>query len=443
MTSPVALLRERRFTPLFLVQFLGAFNDQVFKTGFVSLLTYRLADEMGLNAGFHNTLAAALFIIPFALFAPTAGQIADGMDKARMMRWVKGAEIGLMTLGAIAFQVQNLGLLYALLFLMGAQSAVFSPIKYGVLPQYLRPHELIAGNGLIQGATFLAILMGQIVGLNLILSHNGALVIAAAVICVSILGFVASLYAPPAPPPGAGPKPDFLFPRAVWNVVRESRQSRAAFRAILGVGWFWFVGALFMALLLPFAKEGLHADQGVSTLLLATFSLGVAAGSVLCARLYSGGPRMGAAPWGAVGIAVFSIGLYLSAEGYRAAAPAPEGLIGVSAFLARDWSWSALACFAGLAACAGVYLTPLNALMQAEAPPEARGRIVACSNVIDSALMASSSLVGMALIAAGLSAHAIMALIGASGFFAALWAARYAPETRLGRAAGRIWPPAA
>ncbi len=433
-SSPLRLLGERRFWPLFGAQALGAFNDQVFKTGFVSLITFRLADLHGLNAGFHNAFAAGLFILPFALFAPTAGQIADGMDKGLMMKRVKAAEIVLMLLAALAYHLQNLTLLYGLLFLMGAQSAVFSPIKYGILPQYLKPGELVAGNGLIQAATFLAILFGQIAGAKLVLGEAGVTIISVLVVLVAVAGWLFSLKTPPAPPLGASPpRVDWVFPRAVWSVIRETRRNRPAFKAILNIAWFWFLGATYMALVLPFAKESLGADENVSVILLAAFSIGVALGSAACARLYKGEARVDLAGWAAVGMAVLAILLFFATKAYQAAAPLPEALMGPAAFWTRAWAWAILLCFVGLAAAAGLYITPLNARMQTAAEPEARGRVVAASNVLDSLLMVLSSVAAMGLIAAGLSHEAIFALVGATGFLAALWAAADAPQGILGR----------
>ena len=172
-----ALLKTRRFLPVFLVQFLGAFNDQVYQKAFVALVTYRLADQVGMDVAMLGAIASALFILPFAIVSPTAGQYADRVDKAVMMRWVKGWEIVVMGLAVIGYQTQNIYFLYFVLLLMGAQSAVFAPIKYGVLPQYLHRDELLGGNGLVQGFTFLAILFGSIIGNELILTNNGVLVI--------------------------------------------------------------------------------------------------------------------------------------------------------------------------------------------------------------------------------------------------------------------------
>jgi len=219
------LLGQRRFWPLFWVQFLGALNDHVFKNAFMALLTWRLADRLGLNLDFHVLFAGALYILPFALVAGTAGQIADGVDKARMMRVVKAAEIGLMAAAAVAFHLQSLWLLYLLLFLMGAQSAVFAPIKYAVLPSLLPRRELMAGNGLVQSATFLAIVLGQVLGIKVALAPDGIGAVSGAVIALATLGFLASLYAPPMPPAGPAPMAPLCSAagsrQRAWSTVRR------------------------------------------------------------------------------------------------------------------------------------------------------------------------------------------------------------------------------
>lgn len=426
-SGPLALMGQRRFAPLFWVQLFGAFNDQVFKTGLLTLLTFRLADEMGLNASLHNTIGAALFILPFALFAPTAGQIADGVDKAKMMRFVKGFEIVLMILAAIAYQVQNLTFLYILLFLMGAQSAIFGPIKYGILPQYLRENELIGGNGLIQGATFLAILIGQIAGAKLILTDAGVTIIGVTVVGVAIIGFIASLFAPSAPPLGPAPKVDWFFPRAMWRVIVDGRKVPKAFEAVLAIAWFWFTGATFLALLPPYAKETLGGDENVFILLLATFSVGVAIGAVLCGKIFGSEARVRTSAWGAGGIAVFSVLLWLATGRYSAATDILQqtDLIGIATFLSEPSAWMVLVCFALLAACAGLYLTPVNVTLQVESPPNERGRFIACSNTVDAVAMTASAGLSAGLIAAGLAQVEIFALVGATGVIAALWALRH------------------
>jgi len=431
----LSLMGQRRFAPLFWVQSLGAFNDQVFKTGLLTLLTFRLADELDLNASLHNTIGAALFILPFAIFAPTAGQLADGIDKARMMRFVKGCEVALMILAAIAYQWQSLTFLYVLLFLMGAQSAMFAPIKYGILPQYVRENELISANGLIQGATFLAILIGQIAGAKLILTDAGVTIIGAVVIGVALVGLIASLFAPNAPPLGPAPKVDWFFPRAMWDVIVAGRKVPKAFEAVLAIAWFWFVGATFLTLLPPYSKEALYGDEDVFILLLTTFSIGVAIGAVLCGQIFGSEARVRTAAWGAGGIAVFSILLWLATANYSVNMSFGEGgnvaalrrglglgPVGIAEFLSVPSAWAVLICFAMLAACAGLYLTPVNVVLQVEAPPNERGRFIACSNAVDAVAMSMSAALSAGLTVLGLAQPTIFALVGASGIFAAIWA---------------------
>ncbi len=248
-SNQFALLGTRRFLPLFLTQFLGAFNDQVYQKAFVALVTYRLADKAGIPIPMLGVIASALFILPFAVVTPTAGQIADRMDKAVMMRWVKAWEIVVMVLAVIGYHIENIWFLYFVLFLMGAQSAMFAPIKYSIIPQYLHRDELMGGNGLVQGSTFLAIIFGTILGNELILRGNGELVdlyvvafrlpfdgvtlISTVVVGVALAGLVASLFAPPAPPTRRHAPVDWFFPRAIWDLLRMVAADRPALRTII------------------------------------------------------------------------------------------------------------------------------------------------------------------------------------------------------------------
>ena len=450
------LLASRRFLPLFLVQALGAFNDNVFRWAFVGLATYQImagVDAYEILPGLWldrpalGAVAGGLFILPFALLAPMAGQLSDRMDKAQMMRWVKFAEIIIMMCGVVALQMGSIALLYLVLFLMGAQSAFFSPIKYGVLPRYLNRAELVAGNGFIQAATFFAILLGTLIGQFLVLRElgwafgiplGGVELVCVSIVAVAIIGWVASLFAPPAPPIGPLPKVDWMLFGAMSEVFSAARAEPVAFRTIFAISWFWFVGATFMALLPAFTVDELRADESVSNLLLGAFSVGVAIGSMVCGLIYGGRVRVGYAPWGAVGIGVFSIVIFATA---RAMPPAGEMLMNVSDLLSSTSGWLLVLSFIGLAACAGLYVTPLNAVYQRAAPEQSRGRVVACSNMIDALAMALSSVTAVVLSASlGLDIAEIYGLVGGTGLIAAAFVARWAPETRLGSAALSIWP---
>lgn len=415
----LALLGQRRFWPLFWVQFLGALNDHVFKNAFMALLTWRLADRLGLNLDLHVLFAGALYILPFALVAGTAGQIADGVDKARMMRAVKATEIGLMAAAAVAFHLQSLWLLYLLLFLMGAQSAVFAPIKYAVLPSLLPRRELMAGNGLVQSATFLAIVLGQILGIKVALAPGGVGAVSGAVIALATLGFLASLYAPPMPPAGPAPKPDWTLVRAMVGVVRDCRRHPTPFFAILAIVWFWFAGATFLTLILPIAKETLHASEDAALALLFAFVAGLAAGAALTNLATRGRISLALPPVGALGIAAGSALFWLAASGYGAGLDRAGPLLGLDAFLARPDAWGVMGAAFLMAVFAGLYVVPLNAIYTLSAPEAERGRFVACSNILDAGAMVAASVFAMALLTAGLSREAVFAVVGLTGVFAA------------------------
>ena len=437
-SNQFALLKTRRFLPLFLVQFLGAFNDQVYQKAFVALITYRLADQVGIDIALLGVIASALFILPFAVITPTAGQIADRRDKAVLMRWIKAWEIVVMGLAVVGYYTQNIYFLYFVLFLMGAQSAMFAPIKYSVLPQYLAPSELMGGNGLVQGFTFLAIIFGTIIGNELILREGGVLIVSCFVVGVAVIGFIASLYTPSAPPVMKNPPPvDWLFPRAIWQLFAMCRKTKPAFRAILAISWFWFLGATFLSLLPAYAKESLGVDEGVLTVLLAGFSIGVAIGAVASEALSGGEVGVRLPPIGALGLAIMAVELY-------AATPAPpaEGaeLLDRAAFFSDLTGWRILVDFVILAAFAGMYVTPLNAVLQAEAPDDRRASFIACSNVMDAGMIvASAAFVGV-LVALGINTTEVLVLITLSGLPMAFAVARYAPDTRIGHIALRLWP---
>lgn len=433
-----ALLGTRRFLPLFLVQFLGAFNDQVFQKAFVALLTFRLADELGMPLELLGVIASGLFILPFAIITPTFGQIADRMDKATMMKAVKAWEVVVMGLAVVGFHTQNVVFLYAVLFLMGAQSAMFAPIKYSVLPQYLRREELLGGNGLVQAFTFLAIIAGSIVGNELILTDRGVTVVSVFVVGVAVCGFVASLFAPPALPLGPADPVDWFFPRAIWGLIRRCRRHPRPFRTIFAISWFWFLGATFLSLLPAYARDGLGADVGVLTVLLTGFSVGVAAGAIASARLNRGRVAVGVVPLGAVGIAVMAVELWLASQGFPRL---PGGALSDrAAFFSHLAGWRVLADFVLIAAFAGLYVTPLNALLQSLSPPAERARFIAASNVVDAAFMVGSAVLVAVFVALGLRAVDVLALCALSGVPVGLAVARYAPATRLGRFALAVFP---
>ncbi len=394
-----ALLRSRRFLPLFVTQALGAFNDNVFKNALVILITYVLAERAGMDGRLMVTAAAGIFILPFFLFSATAGQLADRYDKATLIRWVKLLELVLMLAAAAGFWLRSVPWLMTVLFLMGSQSALFGPLKYGILPEQLRREELVGGNGLIQAATFLAILLGTLVGGLLVMADGGILVISVTIVAVALAGWLASRFIPATGPaaPELAIDPNFL--RQTWRILRYSARRREIFVPVLGVSWFWLVGATFLAQVPTYGKLHLGGDEGVVTLLLLGFSIGIGIGSLICERLLKGEVSGRLAAAGALGISLFTLDLYLASGGL---APVGDRLVDAAGFLGRPRGWRVLLDIVLIAVAGGIYVVPLNAMIQARSPHDHLARNIAALNIMNSLFMVVSAL--FAGIALGLGA---------------------------------------
>ncbi|KVN89596.1 MFS transporter [Burkholderia ubonensis] len=398
--SQFDLLRERRFAPFFTTQFLGALNDNVFKIGFTSLVTYHTARFSGVDAKTAAFLISAIFILPFVLFSATSGQIADKYDKARLTRFVKSFEIVLMLVGAAGFVTHGAALLYLCTFMMGMHSTLFGPVKYSYLPQHLGEHELVGGNGLVEMGTFIAILIGTIIGGAAAgLAGSGELVLAVSCVAIALVGRIVAQRVPPTP----APQPDLAIN---WNPVSETwrnlglaRQNRTVFLSLLGISWLWFVGATFLTSFFNFAKDVLSASPDVVTILLATFSVGIGIGSLLCERLSQRRVEIGLVPLGSIGISAFAIELYFASH----ALPAPGHLLSVGEFLAGARHWRILADLFLLAMFGGFYSVPLYALIQSRSAPTHRARIIAANNILNALFMIVSAVMAMALTKAGVS----------------------------------------
>ncbi|MBN3762661.1 MFS transporter [Burkholderia sp. Ac-20365] len=396
--SQFRLLRERRFAPFFWTQFLGAMNDNVFKIGFTSLVTFQAARFSGVNADTAAFLISAIFILPFVLFSATSGQVADKYDKAMLTRFVKTFEIGVMLVGGAGFWLHNATLLYLCTFLMGVHSTVFGPVKYAYLPQHLEKSELVGGNGMVEMGTFVAILLGTILGGAAAGSNvHGATILAFSCVAIALIGRAASGFVPPSTPS----QPDL---RINWNPVSETwrnlklaHQNRTVFLSLLGISWLWFVGATFLSSFFRFAKEVLSANPDVVTVLLATFSIGIGTGSLLCERLSKKRIEIGLVPLGSIGISVFAIDLFFASHSL----PGVGHLQTVGEFMALPAHWRVLADLFLLAMFGGFYSVPLYALIQSRSQPSHRARIIAANNILNSLFMIVSALMAVALTSAG------------------------------------------
>lgn len=420
------LLGERRFAAFFWTQFLGALNDNVFKNALAILIIYRGLAMGGLEPPQIVVLSAGIFIAPFALFSAFAGQLADRYRKPPLVRWTKLAEVGLMAGAAVGLVREDLPLLLAVLFLMGAQSSFFGPVKYSILPQLLHRDELVGGNALVGSGTFLAILLGTIIGGVLVGAEGvGVQLVAGAVCFFAVAGLLTSLAIPPLP----AESPDLVLS---WNpvqplreTVRVTRENRTVFLSILGISWFWFFGSCFIALLPDYGKSLLRGDEYVVTTLLALFCVGTAAGSLLCERLSGRKVELGLVPIGSLGMTVAAVDLFLAGAPEL---PADTALRDLAAFASAPASWRIMADFVFIALFGGLYIVPLYSLVQQRSIASHRSRVIAGSNILGAIFMVASSLMLSGLLWAGLNAPQVFAVIGAMNAAVAVYIYKTIPE---------------
>lgn len=391
----MAFFATRRFFPLFATQFLGAFNDNILKNALVVLVTYRLAGSE--DASFLVTLAGGLFILPFFIFSATAGQLADKFDRARLTRIIKCVEIGIMLVATAGFYFEHATFLMFVLFAMGAHSAFFGPIKYALLPQHLVENELLAGNGYVESGTFLAILLGTILGGLLVMQEGGTLLVSACLVLVAVVGYTASRFIPAAPAPEPTLSVRWNIVSETLRIVRFSRENKKVFASILGISWFWLIGATLLAQFPPYTKLVLGGDETVVTLLYTAFSLGIGAGSLLCAKLTKGRITTRFMPYAAFFLSLFIADSYLASKDWQAGSE----LVSASIFLAQG-GWRIAVDFTAAALCSGLFVVPLYAVMQHESNVAQRARIIAANNILNALFMVLSAVLVLTLLSTGM-----------------------------------------
>jgi MFS family permease len=405
------LMRERRFAPFFWAMFLGAFNDNLFKNAFAILVAFQGAGLLGLAPGDVVNLAGAVFIAPYLLLSATAGQLADKLEKSRLIFRIKLLELVIVAVGAAGFLLREPGLLLLMLFGLGAQATLFGPVKYALLPQQLAPRELTGGNGLVETGMYVAILAGTLTGGALIADHrNGALWVAIATVACAAGGVLAARAMPPAAPADPQLAVNWnLFTETARN-LRRIRADRPLWWCALANSWFWFFGAVMLAQVPLYCRNELHGDESVATLLLATFSVGIGLGSLACERLSRGRVEPGLVPPGALGMAVCAAALGLW--------PLPEAgtgpLMGASAFLATAPALPVLGLLLALGAFGGLYIVPVYAFLQSQGDPRGVARVIAANNVLNALFIVVSAFFAMALLRAGLGAggvYVVLALV--------------------------------
>ncbi len=426
MSSQFTLLKSRRFLPLFTTQFFGAFNDNAFKSAIGILATY----HAGLIAGFQPkmivTAGTGIFVLPFFLFSATAGQLADKVDKGRMIRVVRFCEIPFMALAALGFALENYYILLAVLFCAGVQAAFFGPLKYSILPQHLEAGEIVGGNALVEAGTFIAVLLGTIAGATLILAARGVIIVSVMILAVAVSGWAASLGIPPAPSSTPRLKVNLNFPAETWRLMRHAYKEKDVFLSIIGISWFWLVGSIFITQFPTYANAALHANQNVVTLFLTLFSLGIAFGALICNKLLKGEISGVYVPAGASGMTVCIFLLWLATPHH-----AMHGaLVSLTQFVSRPGNWPLLGSLLGVSVFGGIYIVPLYAIMQTRCEDSFRSRTIAVNNIMNALFMVTGSLVTMGLLKMNVGVTELFLLIGIANIPAAFLTKRLVHKRR-------------
>ncbi len=401
MSNQFQLLKEQRFRPFFFTQFLGAFNDNVFKTALITLVAFHAASLSSIDGATLATLLPGLFILPFFLFSATAGQIADKYEKSRIIRLVKLFEIAIMLFASAGFFMHNIWLLAAALFMMGMHSALFGPVKYSYLPQHLKEHELIGGNGMVEMGSFVAILLGQVLGAWLATLAHHELFISIAILLIAMLGYCTSRGVPNSPAADSALKIN-------WNPITETIRNvkliwpqQQIWLAIVAISWFWFYGATLLAQFPNLAKDVLHGDESVFILLLSVFSIGIGLGSLLCEKLSKGRVELGLVVFGAIGLSLFGIDLYATSTNIHAASG--DVVQSYLAFMNTFSHWRLLADIAFIGLFGGFYIVPLYVLLQTRSEKNHQSRVIAANNIMNALFMVASAVFSILLFKQGLN----------------------------------------
>ena len=419
--SQFKLLAQRRFFPFFGAQALGAFNDNVYKNVLVILATYQAASYTTLPPALLTNVAAGLFILPFVLFSGMAGQLADRYDKARVLKFVKAAEIAIMAIAGLGFATQSMEVLLGALFLMGTHSTFFAPAKYGLLPEVLHNSELVGGNAMVEMGTFVAIVLGTLVA-GLLAAEGNVSLIVIVLIAIAAAGFLASLAIPKLEPAAPTLKIDWRPWTSAWDNLRAAAESRVVFLSILGISWFWFFGALVLAQLPLYTKDVLGGSEQVVTSLLVMFSAGVGIGSLLCERLSGRKVEIGLVPFGSIGLTVFAMDLYF-------ATPATSGTnLSARDFIQAPGSWRVLLDMALIGMFGGLFIVPLYALVQQRTRREIMSRVIGANSILNAIFMVVAAGLGALALQAGLTIPQLLLLTAVLNAFVAIYIYSLVPE---------------
>ena len=392
------IFRDKKFWPLFWTQFLGALNDNFFKNALVILITYRAVQLGPLDAKLLVPLAGGIFIFPFFIFSATSGQMADKFQKAELIRKIKLAEIIIMSIASVSFTLDNYALLLFVLFLMGSQSAFFGPLKYGIIPSLVKPEKLVSANAFVSGGTFIAILIGTIIG-GLVPSLESYVVpLSLGLLGFGLVGYLFSRFIDDVAisKEGVNTKVDYTFLKPTWDIIRLTQKNKTIFTTVLGISWFWFLGAAVLSLLPLFVKEVLQGDSKVATYFLATFTIGMGLGSFLTARISKKSVEVGLVPICALGMTVFlSILAFVGQQ--RMGLQVPNELFGISEFFFKPYSKGAFIGLLGMSVFGGGYIVTNMAFLQTVSKEGELSQTIAGNNIWNALFMVVAAVLIMVL----------------------------------------------
>ncbi len=424
MSNQFSLLRERRFLPFFITQFLGAFNDNIFRNALVILITFQGVLIAGMDASQLTNVAGALFIFPFFLFSAIAGQLADKYEKSILFQRIKLLEIALMMLAAFAFSVSSYIGLLAVLFLMGCQSTLFGPVKYSYLPQQLANNELVGGNGLVESGTYMAIIFGLVVGIVAVATDAGSqIVVSTMLIGIAVLGYLASRKIPATRAVDPELKLNWNVFSETWKIIGFARRDKSVFLSILGISWFWFFGSSMTLQVPAYTLDVLNGSKEIATLLLVSFAVGVGSGSLLCERMSGHRVELGLVPFGSIGLSIFAIDLYFAQPVAHTIA-----VDSVGAFLDRPGSWRVLFDMAMLGVFGGFYSVPLYAMVQERADRKVMSRVIAANNILNALFMVTAAGLAIALLRSGFTIPQLFLVLALLNALVAIYIYTLLPE---------------
>jgi MFS family permease len=404
-------MQVQRFRPFFFTQFLGAFNDNVFKTSLITLVAFHATSLSSVDGGTLATLLPGLFILPFFLFSATAGQLADKFEKSQIIRYVKAFEIGIMLFASAGFFLHNIWLLGTALFMMGMHSTIFGPVKYSYLPQHLKENELVGGNGMIEMGSFVAILLGQVSGAWLATQQQHEIITSLAILLIAVMGYATSRGVPNSPAADAKLKINWNPVTETYRNIKFIWQHQTIWLAIIAISWFWFYGATLLAQFPSLAKNVLYGDESVFILLLSIFSLGIGIGSLMCEKLSKGRVELGLVVFGAIGLTLSGTDLYFSSTRIHESLN-NKTLFDYLAFVSKHYDtyghyiwtyWRLLVDIALIGFFGGLYIVPLYALIQTRAEKSHQSRVIAANNILNALFMVVSAVFSVLLFNQGLS----------------------------------------